>query len=97
MPPGTDLSSKEDVDARNKRFEEVSALTISSIQDERVSEEELKKSAEEKSVVIPIAGMKANAMWLPYPAVQQGSAETLVNKLHSWMAEAYAPQKKIPG
>ena len=94
--PGADLSSKGAIDARNKRFEEVGKMTLSSIQDERISEEELTKRAEEKSVVIPIAGLKANAMWLPYPAVQQGAAETIINTFHSWVAEAYAAAEEDP-
>ena len=45
----------------------------------------------------PVQGLKANAMWLPYPAVQFGKAETVVNRAHSWVGEAYIAAEKEPG
>lgn len=35
-------------------------------------------------------------MWLPYPAVEIGKAETVLNKSHSWVAEAYAAAETDP-
>ena len=95
--PGTDLRDDATLATRNTRQRDISAQTVASIQDPQTTQDELDRRAEENNIVTPIEGLKANAMWLPYPAVQQGKAETLVNKAHSWVAEAYLAADKEPG
>jgi hypothetical protein len=94
--PGTDLSSNAALQARQKLLEAVKADTLKSITDRNISQEILDQRAEDKSLVVMVDGLKGNAMWLPYPATQQGAAETLVNRLHSWITEAYAVAEEDP-
>ena len=95
--PGADLRDEAALAARTTRQREISLQTVDSIQDSQVTADELNRRAQDDSVVTPVEGLKANAMWLPYPAVQLGKAETVVNKAHSWVAEAYLAAEKEPG
>lgn len=94
--PGTDLSNEAAIAARKELQERIGRDTLGSIQDKSISSKELEDRARDHSIVVPVAGLKANAMWLPYPAVQLGMAETLVNKAHSWVAEAYLAAERHP-
>ena len=93
--PGTTLNDAAQIDARKERLGEISSETKDAIHDEN-SEELLEKHEEVGDVVIPASGLKANAMWLPYPTPSLGKAETIVNKAHSWIAEAYNAAEKEP-
>ena len=95
--PGNDLRDDAARAARADRQADISAQTVESIQDPRATPEELDRRAKNDDVVTPVQGLKANAMWLPYPAVQYGKAETVVNKAHSWVAEAYIAAEREPG
>jgi hypothetical protein len=95
--PGVDLSSKAAIATRKELQEAVGRETLDAIQDPSISSDTLEARASEKSIVTSVQGLKGNAMWLPYPAVQLGRAETLVNRAHSWVAEAYAAADKEPG
>ena len=95
--PGADLRDEAALAARNARQRDISEQTEASIQDPQATPEALNRRAQDNNIVTPVEGLKANAMWLPYPAVQVGKAETLVNKAHSWVAEAYLAADKEPG
>jgi len=88
--PGADLNSTVALKEREDRQAEVSAQTIGALQDDEVTRQTLDESAEKRQVVVPVKGLKSNAMWLPYASTRVGVAETLINKGHSWIAEAYA-------
>lgn len=87
--PGTDLPNEEAIEKRRKLQHDIADQTLGSIQDARLTKEVLEERAKEKSSVVFSQGLKANAMWLPYAAVQLGAAETVVNQAHSWVSEAY--------
>ncbi|WP_208108614.1 hypothetical protein, partial [Candidatus Thiosymbion oneisti] len=94
--PGTDLSNDEVISARRERMEKISAGTLASVQDPTVTQETLTKSIESKDALIKVEGIKGNAMWLPYAAVDLGRAETVINLLHSWNSEAFAVAEEDP-
>ena len=93
--PGTTLDDDAQINARKERQGEISNETKDAIHDEN-SEELLEKHEKDGDVVIPVNGLKANAMWLPYPAPSHGKAETIVNKAHTWVSEAYNAAEKEP-
>lgn len=95
--PGADLTSDAALQARKQLQANVGKATLQSIQDPNVTEETLDDLVRSKSYVTVLQGLKSNAMWLPYPSVHLGRAETLVNKAHSWVAEAYAASETQPG
>ena len=94
--PGSDLQDDAAAAARANRQADISAQTAASIQDPTATEAELNRRAQNDDIVTPVQGLKANAMWLPYPAVESGKAETVVNKAHSWVAEAYIAADREP-
>ena len=94
--PGTTLNDAEQIKTRQERLGEISNETKDAIHDEN-SEELLEKHEQVGDVVIPVSGgLKANAMWLPHPAPSHGKAETIVNKAHTWVSEAYSAAEKEP-
>ena len=95
--PGSDLQDDATLAARADRQADISAQTVASIQDPTATQDVLNRRAKDDDIVTPVQGLKANAMWLPYPAVQYGKAETVVNKAHSWVAEAYIAAEREPG
>ena len=94
--PGTDLSNSAALQARQEQLKDVQADTLKNITDKEVTEEILEKQVEDKSAVMFVNGLKGNAMWLPYPSIHHGAAETLVNNLHSWVSTAYAAAEEDP-
>jgi len=86
--PGEDLGSEEKIRAREERQEEVKKITLDAIQDDMVNAESLTSEAQNRNVVVRVDSIKANAMWLPYPATEIGKAETVLNNSHSWITEA---------
>ena len=94
MPSNT-LDDDESIRERKERQEDISNETREAIHDPR-KEELLDKNGEGGDPVILAAGLKANAMWLPFPAVSLGRAETIVNRHHSWVAEAYNAAEHEP-
>lgn len=94
--PGTDLDSSVALQKRQQLLEVVRLDTLKNINDRHISQESLEKKAEDKSFVIFVDGLKGNAMWLPYPSINFGFAETLINQLHSWLATAYAAAENKP-
>ncbi len=95
--PGTQLDTKEKVEERRERQKAVSAETRSSIHDKTLTPERILERAKQNDVVMFSDGLKANAMWLPYPAVEIGKATTIINRQHSWVAAAYAAAEAQPG
>jgi len=95
--PGADLSDESAMAVRKETQETVGREALEAIQDPSISAETLESRAKEGSIVTSVQGLKANAMWLSYPSVQLGQAETLVNRAHSWNAEAYAASEEQPG
>lgn len=94
--PGADLANEEVFEKRKKLQQNVADETLRSIQDAGLTKEVLEAKAKEKSSVIFAQGLKANAMWLPYAAVQLGAAETVVNQAHTWVSEAYNAAEDDP-
>jgi hypothetical protein len=94
--PGLELHGQGEIEARQELLIHVGAQTLDDILDPDINKASLEKAAQEKSVVISAKGLRANAMWLPYPATSLGAAETLVNTQHSWVAEAYAAAEDDP-
>ncbi len=94
--PGADLSSSVAMQNRQKAFEAIRQDTLKNITDKNISEDVLEKHAEDKSLVVLVDGLRGNSMWLPYPSVHHGAADTLVNQQHSWLAEAYAAAEASP-
>ncbi len=94
--PGSDVSDPAAANARQERMKDISTETIGDIQDPVVDLSVLSERAEGGDVVVPVEGLKANAMWLPYPAISLGRAETILNTQHSWIAQAYAMAEAEP-
>ncbi|MDD9991264.1 MAG: ATP-binding protein [Rhodospirillales bacterium] len=94
--PGSDVSDPVAANARQERMEEISTETIGNIQDPAVDLSAISEKAEGGDVVVPVEGLKANAMWLPYPAISLGRAETILNTQHSWVAQAYSMADNDP-
>ncbi len=86
--PGEDLGSEEKIKAREERQKEVKKITLDEIQDDMISAESLTNEAQSRNVVVRVDSLKANAMWLPYPAIEIGKSETVLNNSHSWVTEA---------
>ena len=94
--PGSDVSDPVAANARQERMKDISTETIGDIQDPVVDLSAISERAEGGDVVIPVEGLKGNAMWLPYPAISLGRAETILNTQHSWIAQAYAMAEAEP-
>ena len=94
--PGADPQDEEATSERKRKQADISRETVEAIHDEELSKEELDTRARKGDVVIKTRGIKGNAMWLPYPAVAVGKAETLVNEQHSWVSEAYLAAEDEP-
>ncbi|WP_260291222.1 ATP-binding protein [Sedimenticola hydrogenitrophicus] len=94
--PGTTLTSEEQIQTRKELQQKLSKMTEEAIQDKSISIEDLCKRAEEKNAIVFVEGLKANSMWLPYAATELGRAETLVNKMHSWVSEAASQSEEDP-
>lgn len=94
--PGTDLADQSAITARHEAQSRIEEATLAAIQDRSLTKEQLQKLLEEKNPVILVDGLKANAMWLPLPAVEAGFAQTLVNQMNSWVMTAYASADQNP-
>ena len=94
--PGSEPVDDDAIARRRQRQKDISAEALDSIHDESLSQERLDEHAEAGDVVIKVQGIKGNAMWLPYPAISVGKAETLVNEQHSWVSEAYQAAEEEP-
>lgn len=94
--PGSDVTDPAAAGARQQRMAGISTETIANINDPSVNLEVIAERAKGGDVVIPVEGLKANAMWLTYPAVSLGRAETILNTQHSWVAEAYSLAEDDP-
>jgi hypothetical protein len=94
--PGTEVSSTAEIDARRQRQQQIGVETLASLQDDRVTKETITERAQQKDRVIKVSGMKGNAMWLPYAAVELGAAETMMNTQHTWVAEVLAAAQDDP-
>jgi hypothetical protein len=94
--PGAELASEKDVANRKQRQGEIGDATAAAVQDPAVSKDALEKHAAEKAAVVEVQGLRANAMWLPYASVVLGKAETIVNRAHTWNAEALAAGEDDP-
>lgn len=87
--PSTTLNDDASIQMRKQRQDDISNETRNAIHDSR-GQELLEEHGKEGDVVVLVDGLKANAMWMSYPSVSLGMAETIVNKHHSWVAEAYS-------
>ena len=94
--PGGEPLDEASVAKRRNIHEDLSNEAIEAIHDDNVDKELLDKRAQEGDIVTKVQGLRSNAMWMAYPAVSVGRAETLVNALHSWVAEAYNASEEEP-
>ena len=94
--PGSDVTDETSADARQERMQDISNETIAAIQDPTANPEALAEKAKGGDVVITVEGLKGNAMWLTYPAISLGRAETIVNTQHSWVTQAYSMAEDDP-
>lgn len=85
--PGKQAISADDLARREALQIQLSQDTLKQISDKKINFEELNKRARENNSIVLSDGLKANAMWLPYAALELGKAEVLVNNYHSWIAE----------
>jgi hypothetical protein len=88
--PGVEIGNPAEAAERQRLLKEVGEKSISVIQDTQLTKETLEQKARENVYVVPSRGLKANVMWVPYPATEAGKAETVINEAHSWVSEAYA-------
>lgn len=86
--PGNVPNDDASLKIRQERQENISEEAKAAVQDPQGAVL-LEKGAQDGDAVVPVEGLRANAMWWPYPAVKLNRAETLVNKQHTWVAEAY--------
>jgi hypothetical protein len=86
--PNSTIKTKEDQDKRKKLQQDISKKSIEYIQDKELTKEILEEFASREYSIIPSSGLKGNAMWVPYPSVELGRAETILNKQHSWVGDA---------
>jgi hypothetical protein len=94
--PGADLTSEEDIQDRRQLQAKVGSETLESIRDKKVTRDTLEKSAMNRDAVVPVEALKGNPMWLPYASVNLGRSETVINRSHSWIAEALALSESDP-
>lgn len=87
--PGTDLNDQAVLTMRHEAQAQISVATRSAIQDKALSSEALAKLLVDKHPIVMAEGLRANAMWLPLPAVEAGFAQTLVNRMNTWVLTAY--------
>ena len=86
--PGNVPDDDASLKVRKERQEKISEEAKAAVQDPQ-GPSLLEKGAKDGDAVIPVEGLRSNAMWWPYPAVSFNRAETLVNRQHTWVAEAY--------
>lgn len=94
--PGHDLSSQTAIEERQALLKKLESSSLKEIADKKISKETLDNNALAGGVVITADGLKGNSMWLPYPSTEIGTAEILINNLHSWISEAYAMAEESP-
>ena len=93
--PGSDPSDDKALETRKRRQEDIAAEAKEAVQDPK-GIEKLEKGAEDGDAVVPVDGLRKNAMWWPYPAITLNRSETLINKNHTWVAEAYRASESSP-
>lgn len=86
--PASDIKSQDDLKQREILQESLSKKTLENIQDKKITPDEIVRLAKENNAIILVDGLKGNAIWLPYAAVELGKAETLINKQHTWVDQA---------
>ncbi|CAA6825840.1 MAG: Unknown protein [uncultured Thiotrichaceae bacterium] len=86
--PNSTITSEDDKKERKKLQKDIEKKSLESIQDRDLTKEALEEFANKNYSIVPSNGLKGNAMWLPYPSVELGRAETILNKQHSWVADA---------
>lgn len=93
--PGNVPDDDASLKIRKERQESISEEARAAVQDPQ-GVDLLEKGAQDGDAVIPVEGLRSNAMWWPYPAVTLNRAETLVNTQHTWVAEAYRAAEHTP-
>jgi len=94
--PNSTISTEGDLNERIKLQQEIGKKSLESIQDKSLTKKELEEFASKNYSIIPTNGLKGNAMWLPYAAVELGRAETILNKQHSWVSDAFQASEGNP-
>lgn len=89
--PDDDASLK----IRKERQEAISEEAKGAVQDPQ-ADLLLEKGLKDRDAVVNVEGLRSNAMWWPYPAISFNTAETLVNRRHTWVAEAYRASEDAP-
>lgn len=86
--PGNVPDDDASLRIRKERQEDISQEAKAAVQDPQIADL-LEMKAQDGDAVVAVEGLRSNAMWWPYPAISLNRAETLVNKQHTWVAEAY--------
>jgi len=86
--PNSTITTEDELKERRKLQQEIGKKSIESIQDKDITKEVLDEFSRKCYSIIPSNGLKGNAMWVPYPSVELGRAETILNKQHSWVSDA---------
>lgn len=86
--PNSTVNTEEDKKEREKLQKDMGKKTLESIQDKDLTKETLDDFAKKNHSIISTNGIKGNAMWVPYPSVDLGRAESILNKQHSWIGGA---------
>lgn len=94
--PNSTITTEDDKKERKKRQKNISKKSLESIQDKNLQKEDLDDFAKKNYSIVPANGLKGNAMWVPYPAVELGRAETVLNKQHSWVSDALQASEGNP-
>ncbi|HFC93285.1 MAG TPA: hypothetical protein ENJ51_10800 [Leucothrix mucor] len=94
--PNSTIITEDDKKERKKKQESISKKSLESIQDKNLKKEDLDGFAKKNYSIIPANGLKGNAMWVPYPSVELGRAETVLNKQHSWISDALQASEGNP-
>lgn len=94
--PNSTITSEEELKERRKLQQEISKKSLETIQDKDITKEVLEDFSRKNYSIIPSNGLKGNAMWVPYPSVELGRAETILNKQHSWISDALEASEGNP-
>lgn len=94
---GVAPQSKEEVEARRDRQRAVEREARENVQDKAATAEVIREKVQKNESVTLVDGIRGNAMWISYPSVELGKAATVVNRQHSWVANAYAAAETEPG
>jgi hypothetical protein len=87
---GLDPTSHSPAEVTGVQLAKMGQAGVNAIQDETLTTERLAELLALRIPVIFTKGLRGNAMWMPYPAPEAGTATVLVNMYNTWVENAYA-------